>query len=326
MKKVSIITPCYNTADTLRRCWDSIRNQSIGLDALECIFVDDASTDDDATWQMLEEIEREAPESVKIIRLQQNMAQGGARNEALKHVTGRYLQFLDADDELLPDACRMLFEYAEKTQADIIQFNHDVQSGTERQTERNCRETGVYHPGSAEGRKLFLIPSGEVTFGCWNKFYRMEMVRKAEACFAEHVIYEEPLFVYPQLLSAECICLLEQSLLINHIHAQSTTAKARRMGGSRVGEHRSVQLQLLQFLQNREAWMRDYYDEIEYYFLWTYFFETILFMGREEQVIPPELFEEMKRTCKRYFPEWKDNPYIRELDAELYNIMAMIDL
>lgn len=51
MADISVIIPCYNTAAFIDRCLTSIVNQTIGLDALEIICIDDASTDD--TWQLL---------------------------------------------------------------------------------------------------------------------------------------------------------------------------------------------------------------------------------------------------------------------------------
>ena len=79
-KKISIVIACHNSADTLSDTWDSLKKQTIGLNSLECIFVDDASDDDGATWQKLIEIESEAPASVLIVHLEENMRQGGARN------------------------------------------------------------------------------------------------------------------------------------------------------------------------------------------------------------------------------------------------------
>lgn len=49
-----------------------------------------------------------------------------------------------------------------------------------------------------EERKRFLV-SEKITYGCWNKLYRRSLVERAGVRYAEHVIYEEPLFVYPLL-------------------------------------------------------------------------------------------------------------------------------
>ena len=91
MKKVSVIIPCYNAVKWLPKCFVSLAEQTIGIDNLELIFVNDASTDEGATWAMLSELERAYPESIMIIDLPQNRRQGGARNEALKYASGEYV-------------------------------------------------------------------------------------------------------------------------------------------------------------------------------------------------------------------------------------------
>ena len=48
MKKISVITPCYNSYDYLDECFDSLVNQTIGIENMEIIFVNDASTDNTA--------------------------------------------------------------------------------------------------------------------------------------------------------------------------------------------------------------------------------------------------------------------------------------
>ena len=55
MKKVSVIIPCFNATKYLPKCFMSLVQQTIGIDQIELIFVDDASTDEDATWNMLQE-------------------------------------------------------------------------------------------------------------------------------------------------------------------------------------------------------------------------------------------------------------------------------
>ena len=72
----------------------SLVQQTIGIDQIELIFVDDASTDEDATWNMLQEFERAYPESIMILKLEENMRQGGARNVALQYATGDILHLL----------------------------------------------------------------------------------------------------------------------------------------------------------------------------------------------------------------------------------------
>lgn len=42
---ISVIIPCYNTAQYLPQCMLSLEMQTLGFENLQCIFVDDASTD-----------------------------------------------------------------------------------------------------------------------------------------------------------------------------------------------------------------------------------------------------------------------------------------
>ena len=54
MKKVSVIIPCFNATKYLPKCFMSLVQQTIGIGQIELIFVDDASTDDGSTWNMLQ--------------------------------------------------------------------------------------------------------------------------------------------------------------------------------------------------------------------------------------------------------------------------------
>lgn len=112
MKIVSVIVPCHNAAKWLPQCFLSLVQQSIGMDALELIFVDDASDDAGETWALLEEFERAYPESIMIIHLEDNLRQGGARNVALGYATGEYPDSDKGGAEAVPcqreDHLRML--------------------------------------------------------------------------------------------------------------------------------------------------------------------------------------------------------------------------
>ena len=70
--------------------------------------------------------------------------------------------------------------------------------------------TEVIEISSISDRKKFLI-SEKVTYGCWNKLYRHDLLKSAHTAYAEHVIYEEPLFVYPLLYFADKIVILNDA-------------------------------------------------------------------------------------------------------------------
>jgi glycosyltransferase involved in cell wall biosynthesis len=90
---VSVVIPCRNQARYLPAAVRSVRAQS--YEGIECIVVDDGSTDDTPTVA--------ATLGVRLLRQDQGGV-SAARNAGLSAARGDLVAFLDADDELLPDA------------------------------------------------------------------------------------------------------------------------------------------------------------------------------------------------------------------------------
>jgi len=93
---VSVVIPCFNQAKYLTGTLGSVLTQD--WPSMECIVVDDGSTDDTAAVAA-------SLGATRVVR-QINQGLSRARNAGLAAATGEYVLFLDADDELLPDAVR----------------------------------------------------------------------------------------------------------------------------------------------------------------------------------------------------------------------------
>ena len=116
--KLSIIIPVYNCEKYISDSLDSIINQSMGIENLEVIIVNDASTD--STSDILNKY-ADKYSNFKLINLENNIgAAYGPRNIALKHVTTEYIMFLDADDTFTPTACEVLYDEISKSDANIV--------------------------------------------------------------------------------------------------------------------------------------------------------------------------------------------------------------
>ena len=88
----SIIIPNYNNSKYIKRCLDSVFNQTLPKTDYEVIFIDDASTDN--SLEVIQSYD------VKLFKNSQNMGAGGARNKGLDNAIGKYVVFLDSDDNL----------------------------------------------------------------------------------------------------------------------------------------------------------------------------------------------------------------------------------
>lgn len=319
MKKVSVITPCYNSEKYLGECLESLEKQTIGIENLEIILVNDASTDN--TWEMILEFEKKYPESVIAINLPENRRQGGARNEGLKYATGEFIAFLDSDDKAVPETYEQVYLRAVETGSDIVQFNHYNCSQSGESLCDNCKLEGVIPLEDKSDRKLFLMAQ-IMTTGCWNKLYRRGMVEESHAQYAEHRIYEEPAFVYPQMFFAKKVCCMKEAFYRIRMNEQSTMhCEAKK--SERLIDHPEVQMQVLRYMIAHRELMMDYCDEIEFYFLKTYYVETLFFAGQGNMVLDAEYFKNMQKNVKELFPEWSHNAYLQ--GEEIQNMKKILD-
>ena len=111
--KVSIVVPVYNAEETLERCLDSLRKQT--LKDIEIICVNDGSTDKSG-----EILEKYAAHDARFkIITQENKYIGAARNAGIDAATGEYVGFLDNDDWVSVDYYEDLYNQAKKYDADM---------------------------------------------------------------------------------------------------------------------------------------------------------------------------------------------------------------
>ena len=96
--KVSVIIPCYNVEEYIEECINSVLLQT--YEYIEIICVDDGSSD--GTVPKIRKLQSSSNADIRLIETQ-NRGASAARNTGLQYATGEYIQFLDADDILLPE-------------------------------------------------------------------------------------------------------------------------------------------------------------------------------------------------------------------------------
>lgn len=328
MKKVSVIIPCYNATKWLPKCFLSLVEQTIGIEELELIFVDDASTDDGKTWELLQQFEQAYPESILILQLEENMRQGGARNVALQYASGEYVAFVDADDFVTNDYLEKVYSKAKSEDADLVQFEYfyyTERTGafeTGKSKEESCENKGeVITIHNAEQRKIFLI-SEKLTYGCWNKLYKTELVKAAGVRFAEHVIYEEPLFVYPLLFWAKKIVTMPDRFYYYRQNESGTMWNDMKKMDT-IYQHANVQLAVWNFMKQTK-FFEQYYEEIKLYFLHSYLYETLLFAKQRGFTVGVEDFRKLASIAIQEVEDYQSSKYSLMIpkQMQLYQLMG----
>lgn len=166
---VSIIVPVYNAEKTLERCVDSILNQS--YQDFELFLVDDGSAD--GSGALCDAYARQ-DSRVRVFH-QENAGVSAARNLALDHAAGEYLQFLDSDDWITPDATSSLVRAAREHQCDLVIADFYRVCG-----ERVSHKGDIDDPGvltREEYAAHMMENPADFYYGVlWNKLYRRDIV------------------------------------------------------------------------------------------------------------------------------------------------------
>lgn len=170
---ISVIVPVYNVAARLPACLAGIRGQTFA--DFECILVDDGSPD--RSGAMCDEFAASFP-AARVI----HKANGGlssARNAGLDAARGRYVVFLDADDELAPRALEYIAQVQEEAPDALVWWDH-------------TRSPEAFEQGKSvplrweRTSRVAQEPASDYTLAfvaAWNKLFVMDPIRRHDLRF-----------------------------------------------------------------------------------------------------------------------------------------------
>ncbi len=211
MARTCVILPAYNAADCIERAVQSVLNQSER--DLRLLVVDDGSTDD--TWDILTRL---AGADARLTPLR--VANGGpaaARNHALARLDAdtEYVMFLDADDELLPDALSYALEGA-ASGAELVLCGFTIQGvGGDRQD--YCEPDALYDTATL-GAALGRLYKANLLNQVWAKLFSARLLREHGLRFPDCRWGEDRLFVFSCLEHASRVCVRAGCRYLYHMH------------------------------------------------------------------------------------------------------------
>lgn len=198
MKTITFAVPCYNSAEYMDKCIESLL--ACGND-VEILIVDDGSTKDD-TPQKADEWQQRYPDIIRAIH-QENGGHGSAVNTGLANASARYFKVVDSDDWLDADAMKPIMRYLRlqmelKDPTDLVIGNYVYEKVFE-----NTRTVMRYKNVFPEGREFTWDEVG--TFGpsqyllMHSVIYRTELLRDMALELPKHCFYVDNIFVYEPL-------------------------------------------------------------------------------------------------------------------------------
>lgn len=168
---VSIIVPVYNAEKFLNRCVDSILRQEYR--SFELILVDDGSTD--SSGKICDEYAKQ--DSRVIVIHKENSGVSDSRNMALDRASGKYIQFLDSDDWITPDATRLFVRSAETFQCDLVISDFYRVVGERVSHKGDIEEDGVMNREQYAAH-MMENPADFYYGVIWNKLFRRDLIEK----------------------------------------------------------------------------------------------------------------------------------------------------
>lgn len=223
MLKVSVIIPVYNVEAYLRQCLDSVVNQT--LREIEIICVDDGSTDESVAI-LNEYVSKDC--RIKILT-QVNSGQGAARNSGLAVAQGKYVYFMDADDELVnASVLDQLVATVQRENLEVLFFDAEtlVDEGVESSVVHGEDYIRQYDYSSVKsGRRLFseFLKNREYTVSPCLAIYRRAFFKENNISFpSERIFYEDNIFMTRVLLAAKRASHRPWRFYLRKVHAGST--------------------------------------------------------------------------------------------------------
>ncbi|MBO4365072.1 MAG: glycosyltransferase family 2 protein [Eggerthellaceae bacterium] len=201
MKTITFAVPCYNSAEYMDKCIESLLECDGGQGDIEILIVDDGSTKDD-TPQKADEWHERYPGTIYAVH-KENGGHGSAVNTGLAYARGRYFKVVDSDDWLDAEAMQPIMSYLRsqselRDACDLVIGNYvyeKVYEGTHttidytnvfpEDTEFTWDDIGTFKPSQ------YLLMHSVI--------YRTELLRDVKLVLPEHCFYVDNIFVYVPL-------------------------------------------------------------------------------------------------------------------------------
>ena len=217
--KVSVIIPVYNAEKYLKQCLDSVTNQT--LKEIEIICVDDGSTD--KSLEILKEYNLK-DNRIKIIK-QTNSGAGIARNNAMKHSSGEFISFLDADDYYPYEyVLQHLFYEAEKNKVLICGGNLLYLKGNNIVSEIGKDEKYIFQESG-----LINYNYHQQAYFYQRYIYNRKMLIDNNIFFPNYRRFQDPPFFVKAMLTAKKFYAINENVYLYRINANKVKWDSKKI-------------------------------------------------------------------------------------------------
>ena len=210
----SFIIPAYNASNTIVRCLDSIYALALNVADFEVIVIDDCSKDN--TISVVEDYAKQHT-NLTLLCQAENHRQGAARNRGVAIAKGKYIVYVDSDDESAKGVVDAL-QLAEKNELDMVAMHYvNVdQHGNITEKEPITLE-GVFTGVELQTKHPYWGTAP------WPYIYKTSFLQQVNYPFTEDVLFEDADYVNVHLYYAQRMMYNPVCSYRIYYNSQSTT-------------------------------------------------------------------------------------------------------
>ena len=314
MPKVSVIVPVYNVENYIRKCLESLVEQT--LEEIEIIIVNDGTKDN--SMSIIKEFADKYPQKIVILE-KENGGLSDARNYAIPHAKGEYIAFLDSDDYIEKNMYEDMYEIAKKEKSDMVECDFYWEYPHKTKT-----DIGQIY----QGKKQMLE---KIRVVAWNKLIKRKILQETKIRFPVGYHYEDVEFTYQLIPYLEKVSFLKKPC-IHYIQREGSISNSQN---ERTKEIFDILENVIKFYKQKGIY-EEYQEQLEYIYARILFCSSFLRMVKiQDRKIRNELLKQTWENVKQKFPNWKKNEilrknksvknlYMRTLNKVTYKIYSQI--
>ena len=295
--KVSIILPVYNVEKYLSACLDSLLAQT--LKEIEIVAVNDGSTD--GSLQILQAYQSLNPEKLFTFSTE-NHGVSRARNYGFAHSHGEYVWFVDSDDFVEPDACRLLYEKATADGNDLVLFryyNVDSETGVRKEYIASC-----HNQNFRVADKPYELPA--ISPYPWIKFIHRDLFNGL--CFPEGIRFEDLPVAYLLAVKARSIGYVDQCFY----NYRKNVGFLSRLTPSTL--HIRNAIIFMKEEMEKLGLFEQYQTELDFIAVRHFFYrfwKLLTNYETDQKELKLQLINELFDYMESNIPDWENNHYVR---------------
>ena len=286
MPKVSVIVPIYNVERFVKRCLDSLVNQS--LQEIQIILVNDGSTDESGNIAK----EYASKYTNKIIYLEkENGGLSDARNFGMRYAEGEYIAFLDSDDYVENTMYEEMYNKALQENSDYVECDFLWEYPNKVKKDKRIPYSN---------KKEMLT---NVRVVAWNKLIKREILEKNNISFPKGLRYEDIEFTYKLIPYLNKVSYVDKEF-VHYVQRNNSIANVQN---ERTAEVFTIFDNIIKYYQEK-GFYEEYKEELEYSYSRILLCSSLKRICKiKDSKTRKKLIKETFEKLYQQFPLWKEN-------------------